>query len=166
VPQKDAHWLRVSSVFTLARGVLGNTNIRAFTGIPTDPPLPDGAERKVLAGDAKRRNSTAGVGCQGSGAELDGTDRTGLTVERKPGQLSGDHRETQGPHGALGVLLGNDKDAGKLLAALDRTNALLARVDGMAAKADTQVFGTDGVMSETHASIVQLGAMLGDAREP
>ena len=52
VPVKDAHWLRTSSVFTLVRGVVGNTNIRAFSGVMTDAPLPDGAVRKVLLGDA------------------------------------------------------------------------------------------------------------------
>ena len=52
VPVKDAHWLRESSVFTLVRGVVGATNIRAYSGILTDPPLPDGAVRKVLSGDA------------------------------------------------------------------------------------------------------------------
>ena len=52
VPQKDAHWLRESSVFTLERGLLGTTSIRVFSGILSDPPLPDGAVRKVLVGDA------------------------------------------------------------------------------------------------------------------
>ncbi len=52
VREKDAHWLRTSSVFTLVRGLVGGTNIRAFSGILTDPPLPDGAERPVLRGDA------------------------------------------------------------------------------------------------------------------
>src|SRR5256885_321683 len=42
VPKKDAHWLRESSVFTLVRGLVGNTNIRPFSGILTDPPLADG----------------------------------------------------------------------------------------------------------------------------
>src|SRR5215470_3925195 len=30
VPSKDAHWLRESSVFTLVRGLVGNTSIKAF----------------------------------------------------------------------------------------------------------------------------------------
>ena len=51
VPRKDAHWLRQSSVFTLVRSVLGGTSLRAYSGVLTDPPLPDGAERKVLVGD-------------------------------------------------------------------------------------------------------------------
>jgi len=52
VPRQDAHWLRVSSIFTLERGILGNTSIRAYSGVLSDPPLADGAVRKVLAGDA------------------------------------------------------------------------------------------------------------------
>ena len=52
VPSKDAHWLRTSSVFTMERSLVGGTRIRAYSGILTDPPLPDGAERTVLRGDA------------------------------------------------------------------------------------------------------------------
>lgn len=52
VPRKDAHWLRESSVFTLVRGIVGGTTIKAYSGILTDPPLPDGAVRPVLRGDA------------------------------------------------------------------------------------------------------------------
>ena len=51
VPRQDAHWLRMSSVFTLVRSLVGGANLRAYTGVPSDPPLPDGAERKVLIGD-------------------------------------------------------------------------------------------------------------------
>ena len=52
VPVSDAHWLRTSSVFTMARGLVGGTVIKAYSGILGDPPLPAGAERRVLAGDA------------------------------------------------------------------------------------------------------------------
>jgi phospholipid/cholesterol/gamma-HCH transport system substrate-binding protein len=52
VPRKDARWLRESSVFTLTRGLVGNTNLKAYSGVLSDPPLPSGAERRVLVGDA------------------------------------------------------------------------------------------------------------------
>ena len=52
VPVKDAHWLRESSVFTVQRGVVGNTNIRAYTGVLSDPPLPDGAVDAVCVAQA------------------------------------------------------------------------------------------------------------------
>ncbi|MGA7984495.1 MAG: MlaD family protein, partial [Burkholderiales bacterium] len=52
VPVKDVHWLRSTSVFTLERGLVGGARLRAFTGNLDDPPLPDGAEREALRGDA------------------------------------------------------------------------------------------------------------------
>mgnify|MGYP000881324626 CR=1 FL=1 len=54
----------------------------------------------------------------------------------------------KGPHGGLGVLMGNDADAKKLVLTIERTNALLqradalaTRLDSLAANADRQVFG-------------------------
>jgi len=178
VPHKDAHWLRTSSVFTMESGLVGGTKIRAFTGVLSDPPLPDGAERKVLRGDAAAEipRMVASV------REL--VDNLGaLTSQEAP--LNASLRNLQlaaerlnGPRGAIGVLLGNEADARQLSQALARTNALLARVDGlvlkadgiaqrtdgMIARADRQVFGQDGVVSETRATVVQLGGLLADAR--
>jgi len=51
VAEKDAKWLRSSSIFTMERSLVGGTRIRAFSGVLDDPPLPDGAERTVLRGD-------------------------------------------------------------------------------------------------------------------
>ena len=51
VPRKDARWLRESSIFTMERALVGGTRIRAYSGLLSDPPLPDGAERTVLRGD-------------------------------------------------------------------------------------------------------------------
>jgi phospholipid/cholesterol/gamma-HCH transport system substrate-binding protein len=62
------------------------------------------------------------------------------------------------------MLLGSDAEAKKLLVTLERTNTLLARLDGLAAKADAQVFGKGGVMPNANATVQQLNALLGDAR--
>jgi phospholipid/cholesterol/gamma-HCH transport system substrate-binding protein len=164
VPQKDAHWLRTSSVFTLVRGVLGNTSIRAYSGVLSDPQLPDGAVRKVLVGDA-----SAEIPHLVSAAHDLVQNLTSLTGPDSPlsaslVNLQASTEKLKGQHGALGALFGNDKDARKLIDALDRTNALLARVDGIAAHADAQVFGTDGAVSQSRAAIAQLDAALADAR--
>jgi len=164
VPLKQAHWLRQSSVFTLVRGLVGNTNIRAYSGILTDPPLPDGAVREVLPGDA----SADIPRLMSAARELVESVQTLVSNE---GALGGSLANVQqltdklkGPTGALGVLLGNDVEAKKLLLTLERTNTLLARLDGLTLRADTQVFGPGGVMPETRATIVQLNGLLGEAR--
>ena len=164
VASKDAHWLRQSSVFTVVRGLVGGTNIRAYTGVLTDKPLEDGAVRTVLQGDA-------GAEVPKLIAAAKDLLESVSTLVSKQGALGASFGNLQtltakinGPGGALTVLLGGPDEAKKLISTLDRTNALLARVDGLAAKADTQVFGEKGVLPETRAAVVQLNALLGDAR--
>jgi phospholipid/cholesterol/gamma-HCH transport system substrate-binding protein len=171
VPRKDARWLRESSVFTMESALVGATKLRAFSGILADPPLPDGAERKVLSGDASSEIPRLVTAARDLVVNL-----TALTASDAPMANSLRNVETTttrlaGPNGALGAALGNEADVKKVLAALDRTNALLARldalalkVDGLAAKTDTQVFGPDGVMPETRATVVQLNGLLAEAR--
>ena len=163
VPQKDWPLLRTSSVFTLTRGLVGGSNLRAFTGVPDDPPLPDGTEFKVLIGDA-----TAEIPRLVADARELMKNLTALTAADSPIATSLANlqsiTEQLKTRGALGVLLGDEANAKKLISALDRTNALLAKVDGMAAKADVQVFGKQGVMPEAREAIVQVNGALNEAR--
>ena len=164
VPLKQAHWLRQSSVFTLVRGLVGNTNIRAYSGILTDPALPDGAVREVLRGDA-----SADIPRLMSAARelLESVQKLVSNEGALGGSLVNVQQLTEklnGPTGALGVLLGNDVEAKNLLLTLERTNTLLARLDGLTLHADRQVFGPGGVMPETRATIAQLNTLLGEAR--
>ena len=48
--------------------------------------------------------------------------------------------------------------------ALGRSNTFLARLDGLVIKADAQVFGPNGVMPATKATVDQLNGLLADAR--
>lgn len=168
VTAKDAHWLRTSSIFTLVRGIVGSPKIRAYSGLLDDPPLPAGAVRTVLQGDASAEipkvisaakdlienlnNLTGSSGALGA---------TLANLQTLTGRLN---EKLNGPGGALTLLLGSEQEAKKIALALDRVNALLARFDGLAGKADSQVFGENGVMPETRATVVQLNALLGDAR--
>ena len=73
-----------------------------------------------------------------------------------------------GPGGLLGVLMGSPADGKKIVATLDRTNTLLARLDGIAARADRQVFGSEGskdaLLPEVRATVAQLNGLLADTR--
>ena len=165
VPVKDAHWLRTSSVFAMQRGVVGNTNIRAYSGVLSDPPLPDGAERTVLRGDAAAEIPQLMAQARQLLSNLNAISAEGSAVNESLANLKTFTGKLNAPGGAMGALLGGDAQAAKLVATLDRTNALLARLDGLAAKADTQVFGSDGVMRDARATIQQLNGVLGDARK-
>ncbi len=164
VPRKDAHWLRVSSIFTLVRGVVGGTSIRAYSGILEDAPLPDGAERAALRGDATSEIPQLMASARDLLAHLTALTSPDSALAASLGQVRTLGERLNGPGGALQVLMGNEQDARKILVTLDRTNALLARIDGMAAKADSQVFGPGGVMPEVQATVAQLGGLLADTR--
>jgi phospholipid/cholesterol/gamma-HCH transport system substrate-binding protein len=165
VTQKDAHWLRTSSVFTLVRGIVGAPNIRAYTGVLDDPLLPDGAVRTVLQGDVSAEIPKVISSTRELIENLNTLVGSGGAVNASLTNLQTLTGKLNGPGGAMGVLFGNEQDAKKITTTLERTNALLAKLDGMAAKADTQVFGDKGVLPETRATVVQLNALLGDARQ-
>lgn len=164
VAAKDAHWLRTSSVFTLVRGIVGGPNIRAYSGLLNDPVLPDGAVRSVLQGDASAEIPKAISAAKELIENLNSLTGSGGSVGATLANLQTLTKRLNGPGGALTVLLGSEAEAKKMALTLDRANALLARLDGIAAKADTQVFGEKGVLPETRATVVQLNAMLGEAR--
>ena len=178
VPRRDARWLRASSVFTIENGLVGSTKIRAFSGVMTDPPLPDGAERRVLRGDAAAEIPRMVASVRELVSNLSSLTGPEAPLNVSLHNLQKAAERLNGPRGALGVLLGNEADAKKITLALDLTNALLARIDGVVQKADsiaartdgivahadTQVFGTSGVVPETRATVVQLNGLLADAR--
>lgn len=164
VASDDAHWLRSSSVFTLVRGLVGSTNIRAYTGLLNDPPLEDGAVRTVLMGDTGAEVPKVIAAAKDLIENLNNLTGSSGSVGASLANLKTLTERLNGPGGAMAVLLGSDAEAKKLAATLDRTNSLLARLDTLAAKTDSQVFGTHGVMPETRATVVQLNGLLAEAR--
>jgi phospholipid/cholesterol/gamma-HCH transport system substrate-binding protein len=141
VARRDAHWLRQSSVFTLVRGIVGGTTIKAYSGILTDPPLEDGAERPVLRGDATAEIPQLMSNARQLLENLNALTAADSALGGAVGNVRALTERLNAPGGALGVLMGNEQDAKKIVTTLERTNQLLARIDGMAAKADRQVFG-------------------------
>lgn len=164
IAQKDAHWLRTSSIFTLVKGIVGGPNIRAYTGLFNDPPLPDGAVRTVLQGDASAEIPKVISAAKDLIDNLNNLTSSSGPVGASLVNLQVLTERLNGPGGALTVLLGSQAEAKKFSVTLDRANALLAKLDGMAAKTDTQVFGDKGVLPETRAAVVQLNTMLGEVR--
>ena len=172
VPEKDARWLRASSVFTLERSIVGAARLRAFTGNLADKPLPDGAVREVLRGDATDELPAVIASAK---RLLENLERMSAEDSALNASLASSRvlmERMSGPQGALGGLLGSEENARKVITALDRANATLAslekvsaRMDGVLRKADESVFGSGGLMEETRKTVVQLNATLADARE-
>lgn len=161
--EKDAHWLRESSIFTMERNLLGVVRLRAFTGIMDSPLLPDGAIRSVLKGDAmaeipfivsKLRDIIINV-------EL-------MTNAQSP--LASTLVSTSE---IVGGLAGNPSlgQNSPIVGMLSQTESLLAQVESTIAQADQRLFSEQGLMLETQrlltdvrSSLMHVDAILQEAK--
>ncbi len=157
VPLNDARWLRSSSVFTLERGVVGGASLRAFSGMLDDPPLPDGARRDVLIGDAAAGLPQLVIGIQQLIANLERLTAEQSALSMSLNNLSQFSAALNGRYGALSALLGGEQNARQVLAALERVQALLA-------KADARLFERDGLADQAQMSVAELAKLLAEAR--
>ena len=168
VASSDAHWLRESSVFTLVRGLVGGTTIKAYSGVLTDPPLAAGAERPVLRGDATAEIPQLMATARQLLDNLQQLSAPDSALNDTLAQVRQLTQRLNAPGGALGVLMGNEQDARKVLQTLDRTQQLLARMDAVVARADRQVFGAagqPGLVAELRATVAQASGLLQDTRQ-
>ncbi len=164
IAQKDAHWLRSSSIFTMERSLVGATRLRAFSGVLTDPPMEDGAVRQVLIGDATAEIPLLMAAAKELVGNLSKLTAADSSLDLSLRNVKAVTEKLAGKGGALGVLAGSDENAEKMLLTLERANTLLLSVDKLVIQADKQIFGQGGTMPEARAAIVQLNGLLADAR--
>jgi len=168
VPEGDARWLRTSSVFVLTRSLVGGTALRAYSGVLDDPPLPAGAERRVLFGDATAEIPQLVSSVRDLLANLNTLTAPDAALAESLAEVRTLLQRLNGPGGALGVVLGDADQARRLVGGMDgvmaRADALLARVDGVVASADRQVLGPQGVVRDVQSAVAELQALLADTR--
>ena len=168
VPRADAHWLRSSSIFTLERGLVGGAKLRAFSGIPTDPPLEDGATRSLLVGDAAAEIPRLLAAAKDLLQNLNTLTAENSALAASLANVQGVTGKLNGPRGAMGLIAGDDKNAQELTERANKllitVNALAVKADSLIGHADTQVFGKQGVITDAQATIQQLNGLLADAR--
>lgn len=159
VPLRDARWLRSSSVFTLERGVVGGARLRAYSGILEDPPLEDGARRDVLIGDA-----ASGIPelvstmhrLINNVEQLTAADSSLVTTLDNLRQFTA---ALNGRHGALGALLGNEKDVARVIAALEQSRQLLVESRASLQKLDAALVDVKAITGNTRTATEDLDAL-------
>jgi len=157
IARADAKWLRTTSVYTLERSVVGETRLRAYSGVLTDPPLPDHAQRPVLRGDAAAEIPRLLATARTLLENLENMTRPDSHIGNALANVDTLSGRLTGRYGMLGTALGGDAEAQKLLQTLHRVDTLLA-------KTDQRVFGKNGVMDDTQGAIRELNGLLADAR--
>ena len=156
VAQKDAKWLRISSVFTMEKSMVGETRLRAYSGILTDPPLEENAVRTVLRGDTSAEIPKLVASARNLLENLDSMTASGSSINATLANVEAVTGRFSGKYGILGGALGSEAEARKLLQTLDRVDTLLI-------KTDQRVFGRQGVMDDAQAAMKQLNVVLKDA---
>lgn len=171
VTKADAKWLRTSSVFTLVKGLIGAPQLRAYSGVMTDPPLPDNAQRPVLRGDFNEEVARVIGAAKEVLDNLNQITGSNSDLNHSFANLQVFTQKLQGRQGALHAIFGNEEDARKLVDAIQRANTAMEQIQRLATNgntlvghADTRVFGPNGIANDAQASIQQLHALLTDAR--
>lgn len=171
IARRDAHWLRETSVFTMERGLVGGTRLRAYTGMLEGPLLPDGAERQVLRGDAladlPRMVNVARELLEQLKAMTDADAPLNASLREVRDLLA----RANGSEGVLGVLMGNPDDRARVTATLNDTRQLLQRLQAVAGqaealvqRADQRVFGAQGLADDVQGGVREARAVLVDLR--
>ncbi len=171
VPHKDAKWLRTSSIFTLERGMVGDTRIRAFSGILNDPPLPANAERTLLRGDMAAEVPRLMASVRALLDNLETMTGNESSLNTSLAHLKVVTERLTGRYGMLTGMLGSDDHAKKLITTLDSSNTLLKNADsrlfgkgGVADETQTTLKSTQATLADSQKALVQLTALLADTR--
>ncbi|MHB0973649.1 MAG: MlaD family protein [Thiobacillus sp.] len=161
---RNAKWLKENSTFTLDKPIVGGAKIRVDSPDLKAPALPDNATMLLLTSDISKEIPALVDRVK---AILDNVEH----LTRKDGELNATLANAKtvtgrmtGEYGMLEGLLGSPEKARALTDSLDKTRALITKLDGLAAKADQWLFAEKGVAAQTRESLAQIRLLLNDAQ--
>lgn len=169
--ERNAKWLKQNSTFTLDKPLVGGAKIRVDSPNLNAPRLPDNSTMLLLTADISKEIPVLVERVKAILANVehltrkDGEINASLAnVKTMTGRMTGDY-------GMLEGLLGSPEKARSVTDSLDKTRALITRLDGlalkmdgMASKADQWLFAQNGVAENTRESLAQIRLMLNDAQ--
>lgn len=162
--ERNAKWLKENSTFILDKPIVGGAKIRVESPDLNAPALPDNATMLLLTSDVSKEIP---VLVERVKAVLDNVEY----LTRKDGEINATLANLQtvtgrmtGEYGMLESILGSPEKARAVTDALDKTHALMSKLDSVAAKTDQWLFAQDGVAEQTRVALVQVRLMLNDAQ--
>jgi phospholipid/cholesterol/gamma-HCH transport system substrate-binding protein len=170
--EKDARWLRTTSVFTLERPIFGAATIRATNPGTKDPPLPPGAVRPLVNSETMADISQVVARANAALQNIDEIINPQSDFRQSLAHLKEVTERMAGPYGLVEGLTGSEESAREVLATVGRVNALIGslnsvsmRMDTVLSRTDERLFAKGGVMDEAQRSLAQLNTVLSDARD-
>lgn len=168
---RNAKWLKENSTFTLDKPIVGGAKIRVDSPDLNAPALPENSTMLLLTSDVTKEIP---VLVERVKAILDNVEH----LTRKDGEINGTlanlntlTARMSGEHGMLEGILGSPEKAQAVTDSLDKTRALMTKLDslalkmdGMAGKADKWLFAPNGLADQADGSLAQIRLMLTDAQ--
>lgn len=168
---RNSRWLKQTSTFTLDKPIVGGAKIRVDSPDLDATPLRNHATMLLLSSDLSKEIPALVERVKAILANLE-------HLTRKDGELHGTLANVQtmtgrmtGEYGMLEGVLGSPEKARAVTDSLDKTRALISKLDGlalkmdgMATKTDQWLFAENGVASQTRESLTQVRRMLDDAQ--
>ena len=161
---RDAKWLKENSSFTLDKPLVGGAKIRVDSPDLNAPALPDNSTMLLLTSDVSKeipalveRVKTILTNVEHLTRKDGEFNATLANVKTLTGRMTGEY-------GMLEGILGSPEKARAVTESLDKTRALITKLDSLAVKTDQWLYAPNGVAESTRESLDQLRLMLNDAQ--
>jgi phospholipid/cholesterol/gamma-HCH transport system substrate-binding protein len=169
--ERNARWLKEDSTFTLDKPLVGGARIRVDSPNLNAPALPDNSTMLLLSSDLSKEIPGLVERVKAILANVEHLTRKDGEVNATLANVKTVTGRMAGEHGMLEGVLGSPEKARAVADSLEKTRALITKLDGlalkmdgMAAKTDQWLFAQDGMAQQTRASLLQVRAMLDDAQ--
>jgi len=161
---RNAKWLKENSSFTLDKPIVGGAKIRVDSPDLRAPALPDNATMLLLTSDISKEIPSLVERVKAILANVEYLTRKDGEINATLANVKTVTGRMTGEYGVLEGVLGSPEKARAVTDSLDKTRALIAKLDAMTAKTDQWLFAQDGMAEQTKASLAQVRLMLNDAQ--
>ncbi|MBN8779698.1 MlaD family protein [Thiobacillus sp.] len=161
---RNAKWLKENSSFTLDKPIVGGAKIRVDSPDLRAPALPDNATMLLLTSDISKEIPALVERVKAILANVEYLTRKDGEINATLANVKTVTGRMTGEYGVLEGVLGSPEKARAVTDSLDKTRALIAKLDAMTAKTDQWLFAQDGMAEQTKASLAQVRLMLNDAQ--
>jgi phospholipid/cholesterol/gamma-HCH transport system substrate-binding protein len=169
--ERNAKWLKENSTFILDKPIVGGAKIRVESPDLNAPALPDNATMLLLTSDISKEIPVLVERVKAILANVEHLTRKDGEINATLANVKTVTGRMTGEYGVLEGVLGTPEKARAVTDSLDKTRALITKLDGlalkmdgMAAKTDQWLFAPDGVAEHTRESLAQVRLMLNDAQ--
>jgi len=161
---RNARWLKENSSFILDKPIVGGAKIRVDSPDLQAPALPDNATMLLLTSDISKEIPALVERVKAILANVEHLTRKDGEINATLANVKTVTGRMTGEYGVLDGVLGSPEKARAVTDSLDKTRALITRLDAMTAKTDQWLFARDGMAEQTKASLAQVRLMLNDAQ--